>query len=187
MGVSPGRGGRSSDRADSYAPTGATGLSRRGWVPGLGSCEKINNLTQRRQGAKTRKEQLLCFLCAFYDFAPLLKCFCSSRDYFTASQPWVQKALLFAGAPAGRKKVCWLRPVSNLLSPRSGLDRLHEVAGFCSSGLAPWVSSAARCVGHLKPSVGLSNTYFHVVHPSNFAMKRASCLPGDSARAGLAL
>ena len=35
------------------------------------SCEKINNLTQRRQGAKTRKEQLLCFLCAFYDFAPL--------------------------------------------------------------------------------------------------------------------
>jgi general secretion pathway protein A len=35
------------------------------------SCEKINNLTQRRQGAKTRKEQLLCFLCAFCDFAPL--------------------------------------------------------------------------------------------------------------------
>jgi hypothetical protein len=31
----------------------------------------MNNLTQRRQGAKTRKEQLLCFLCAFYDFAPL--------------------------------------------------------------------------------------------------------------------
>jgi hypothetical protein len=35
------------------------------------SCEKMNNLTQRRQGAKTRKGQLLCFLCAFYDFAPL--------------------------------------------------------------------------------------------------------------------
>ena len=35
------------------------------------SCGKINHLTQRRQGAKTRKEQLLCFLCAFYDFAPL--------------------------------------------------------------------------------------------------------------------
>jgi hypothetical protein len=35
------------------------------------SCEKINNLTQRRQDAKTRKGQLLCFLCAFYDFAPL--------------------------------------------------------------------------------------------------------------------
>ena len=34
------------------------------------SCEK-NNLTPRRQGAKTRKEQLLCFPCAFYDFAPL--------------------------------------------------------------------------------------------------------------------
>jgi len=31
----------------------------------------MNNFTQRRQGAKTRKEQLLCFLCAFYDFAPL--------------------------------------------------------------------------------------------------------------------
>jgi len=40
-------------------------------VPMFGSCEKINNLTQRRQGARTRKEQLLCFLCAFYDFAPL--------------------------------------------------------------------------------------------------------------------
>ena len=35
------------------------------------SCEKINNLTQRRQGAKTRKEQVPCFLRAFYDFAPL--------------------------------------------------------------------------------------------------------------------
>jgi hypothetical protein len=35
------------------------------------SCEKINSLSQKRQGAKTRKEQLLCFLCAFYDFAPL--------------------------------------------------------------------------------------------------------------------
>jgi hypothetical protein len=35
------------------------------------SREKINNLTQRRQGAKTRKEQLLCFLCAFCGFAPL--------------------------------------------------------------------------------------------------------------------
>jgi hypothetical protein len=42
------------------------------WFPrGCRSCEKMNNLTQRRQGAKTRKEQLLCFLCAFYDFAPL--------------------------------------------------------------------------------------------------------------------
>jgi hypothetical protein len=39
--------------------------------PSFRSCEKINNLTQRRQGAKTRKGQLLCFLCAFYDFAPL--------------------------------------------------------------------------------------------------------------------
>ncbi len=37
---------------------------------GARSCEKINNLTQRRQGAKTRKEQLFCFLCVFYDFAP---------------------------------------------------------------------------------------------------------------------
>ena len=39
-------------------------------APAPGSCEKINNLTQRHQGAKTRKEQLLCFLCAFYDLAP---------------------------------------------------------------------------------------------------------------------
>jgi hypothetical protein len=42
----------------------------------------------RRQGAKTRKEQLLCFHCAFDDFVPPrgMKCFCSSRDYFTTSE-----------------------------------------------------------------------------------------------------
>jgi hypothetical protein len=36
----------------------------------VGSCEKINNLIRRLtdQGAKTRREQLLCFLRAFYDF-----------------------------------------------------------------------------------------------------------------------
>jgi hypothetical protein len=42
-----------------------------GIAQGARSCEEINNLTQRRQGAKTRKERLLCFLCAFDDFAPL--------------------------------------------------------------------------------------------------------------------
>jgi len=31
----------------------------------------MDNLTQRRQGAKSRKEQLLSFLCAFLGFAPL--------------------------------------------------------------------------------------------------------------------
>jgi hypothetical protein len=43
------------------------GVAQTSWL----RCEKINNLTQRRQGAKTRKEQLLCFLRAFYDFAAL--------------------------------------------------------------------------------------------------------------------
>jgi hypothetical protein len=38
---------------------------------GRGSCERTNNLTQRRQGAKTRKQQLTCFLCALCGFAPL--------------------------------------------------------------------------------------------------------------------
>ena len=38
---------------------------------GARSCEKIDNLTQRRQGAKTREEQGLCFLCALCDFAAL--------------------------------------------------------------------------------------------------------------------
>jgi hypothetical protein len=33
--------------------------------------EETNNLTQRRQGAKTRKERLFCFLRALGDFAPL--------------------------------------------------------------------------------------------------------------------
>ena len=36
------------------------------------SYERINNLIRQPtdQGAKTRKEQPLCFLCAFYDSAP---------------------------------------------------------------------------------------------------------------------
>ena len=55
----------------SFAPGGA----RAGWgvrfSHGVRSCEKINNLTQRRRGAKARKEQLLCSLCALCDFAPL--------------------------------------------------------------------------------------------------------------------
>jgi len=59
---------------------------------GIRSCEKINNFTQRRQGAKTRKEQHLCFLCAFYSLRLCVKCFCSSGNYFTAStavgKPW---------------------------------------------------------------------------------------------------
>jgi hypothetical protein len=46
------------------------------------SCEKINNFTQRRQGAKTREEQLLCFLCAFYDFAPLREMLLLVRELF---------------------------------------------------------------------------------------------------------
>jgi hypothetical protein len=37
----------------------------------LGTCEKIKQLTPRRQDAKTRKEELPCFLCAFGTFAPL--------------------------------------------------------------------------------------------------------------------
>ena len=52
------------------------------------SFERTNNLTQRRQGAKARKEQL------FFFFAPSttlsvsrrMKCFCSPTDCFTASE-----------------------------------------------------------------------------------------------------
>jgi len=39
-------------------------------VTGERRCEKINILTQRRQGAKARQGKLLCFLCAPCDFAP---------------------------------------------------------------------------------------------------------------------
>jgi hypothetical protein len=44
--------------------------------------KKINNLTQRRQGAKTRKEELLCFLRAFHDFAPLREMLLLIRGLF---------------------------------------------------------------------------------------------------------
>ena len=58
------------------------------------SCERIKNLTQRRQGAKTREEQLLCFHLLFTTLRLCVKCFCSSRDYFTpssASGRWPQE------------------------------------------------------------------------------------------------
>jgi hypothetical protein len=46
-------------------------------------CEK-NNLTQRPQGARARKEPQLCFLCAFYGFASLRDMHQLIRNYFTA-------------------------------------------------------------------------------------------------------
>jgi len=66
---------------------GAPAQRRAFWTQGWRSCEKVNNLTRRRQGAKTPKEQLFCLLRTFYDFVPPrgMKCLCSSRDYFTAS------------------------------------------------------------------------------------------------------
>lgn len=36
-------------------------------------CEEINNLSQRRQGAKGRRGEPLCFRCALGDFAPCLR------------------------------------------------------------------------------------------------------------------
>jgi len=54
----------------------------------LRSCEKTNNLTQRREDAKAQR---LAKNGCFVFFAPCttwrlcVKCFCSSRDYFTAS------------------------------------------------------------------------------------------------------
>jgi hypothetical protein len=47
----------------------------------------MNNLTQRRQGAKTRKGQLLCFLCAFYDFAPLREMLLLIQGLFHSFKP----------------------------------------------------------------------------------------------------
>jgi len=50
------------------------------------SCEKTNNVIRRLtdQGAKTRNEQLLCFLCASYDFVPPrgMKCFLLTQGLF---------------------------------------------------------------------------------------------------------
>src|SRR5271157_259070 len=45
-----------------------------------------NPLTQRRQGAKTRKEHLLCSLCALCDFAPLRGVLLLVQGFFTASR-----------------------------------------------------------------------------------------------------
>ena len=42
-----------------------SGVPQGGIAQGVRSCEKMDNLTQRRQGAKDRKGKLLCFFCAF--------------------------------------------------------------------------------------------------------------------------
>jgi hypothetical protein len=44
-------------------------------------------------------------------------------NYFIAYQPWVQKALWSAGAPAGRKNKVSRRELSLVLPPLAGLDR----------------------------------------------------------------
>ncbi len=50
-------------------------------------CEKINNLTQRRQDTKTGEEQRLCFLCALCDFAPLREMLLLVQEFFHTFLP----------------------------------------------------------------------------------------------------
>ena len=57
------------------------------------------------------------------------------KELSPGREPWVQKALLFAGAPAGRKNKVSTRDLSLGLPPLSGLDRRWGL-GF--PGLAPW-------------------------------------------------
>ncbi len=49
---------------------------------GIRSCEKINNLTQRRKVAKVRKQQLLYFLCLLCDFASLREMLLPVQELF---------------------------------------------------------------------------------------------------------
>ena len=82
------------------------------------------------------------------------------RDFFTPSQPWVQKALWFAGAPAGRKKRFrrgnspWLcRPLRGLTGawawfPRAceGVKKSRCRGGPCGRpGATTRVAPTTRC------------------------------------------
>ena len=51
-------------------------------APYLRSCEQITNLSQRRQGAKERKEELPCFLCVLSGFAPWRETVLLSSGFF---------------------------------------------------------------------------------------------------------
>jgi hypothetical protein len=64
---------------------GATRLAGNFLRPWRGR-EKINNLTQSRQGAKGRIVQLLCLFRALSTLRLGVKCFCSCRDFFTLSR-----------------------------------------------------------------------------------------------------
>ena len=47
---------------------------------------KMSSFTQRREGAKTAKNNgFVCFLCASASLRLSVKCFCSAQDFFTAS------------------------------------------------------------------------------------------------------
>jgi hypothetical protein len=59
-------------------------LSYSGFFPrGCQSCKRMNNLTPRRQGAKTCREQISIFFAPFGTLRLGVKCSCLSRDFFT--------------------------------------------------------------------------------------------------------
>ena len=63
-----------------YRPCGA-------YIPTKRRCEKIKQLTRRRQGAETRKEELPCFLFAFRTFAPLREMLLLFGRFFHTFRP----------------------------------------------------------------------------------------------------
>ena len=64
------------------APNGAGKVPRPISSHGLEGVKKSRQLTQRRQGAKRRKAELLSFLCAFQGLASLRECFSSPSELF---------------------------------------------------------------------------------------------------------
>lgn len=85
------------------------------------SSERINNLTQRRQDAKGRKEQLLCFLSAFWDFAPLREMLLVIQGLFHSFK--AMSALRGGSEDATRRE----RPYqSNFLTDAEHFAQQHE-------------------------------------------------------------
>jgi len=107
---------------------------RKNAAHGVRSCEKINNLTQRRRGAKTREEQLFLF------FAPLREMLLPIQGLFHSfvSRGLSEPSLTPHPSPARAREGCRRRDEGSLpqgLRPRTAGQR------------RPWATILRPCRG----------------------------------------
>ncbi len=86
-------------------------------TPGIRTCEKINNLTQRREGAKTRNDSRLVFFAGLASLRLCVNCFCFLPIFSQLLLPvpehglegrgtkFVRRTKILANGSAGRKQL----------------------------------------------------------------------------------